>query len=225
MFEHSDHIVLPQLRQKNLPSGRVYEVIGGIDDGAVYPSITRILGWKPKPVLEEWKKRVGKEEAARVSARATVQGSNFHHLAECFLSNKTLPEVQPNVLELWRHLAPWLRTHVTRVHALEANVYSKKLGVAGRFDMLSDIDDQLAVVDFKTAAYPRKKEWIENYQKQVSFYACAMYELTGKKIKMCYLPIASPETLQVFEVNPLDHLDALLEDIAYFYRTFNLTPA
>ena len=42
-----------------IDGGRVYVTPAG----SVYPSITSILGRQPKPGIEEWRKKVGAEEA------------------------------------------------------------------------------------------------------------------------------------------------------------------
>lgn len=220
MFLHSSEIVLPQLKQKNLPSGRVYEVASGPHAGEVYPSITRILGSKAKPGIVAWQKRIGIAKANRIKETAAIRGSNLHLLAETYLKNQPLPTYGFTVAELWRYLRPWMETHITKVYDIESNVYSCKLGVAGRFDLLCELDGtDLAVVDFKQANRPKKEEHVaESYYLQGSFYSFALYELTGRRARRVVFPVASPEGLQVFETTPSRHLDELMERIDTFYR-------
>jgi genome maintenance exonuclease 1 len=222
MFIHDDSIVFPKLRQCNLPSGRCYLAEDGANKGGILPSMTRILGSKPKPELEAWKKRIGEEEAARQSAIATVQGSHLHKLFECHLDNQTLPKYTPNVAELWQYLRPWADQHITRVYAQEQDVASFALGAAGRLDLLADVDDVISVVDVKTAKRPKKAEWIEDYFIQGSFYAFAIYEATNKRVKVerVIFPIVNPEGIQVFETTPAKHFDELRERIATFYKSY-----
>ena len=222
-FIHDESIVLPKMKQRNLDSGRVYLVEGGPDEGMVFPSITRMLKHAPKPQLEAWRRRVGAIQAARVSARATVQGTNIHTAAQRFLENQDLPNMSPNVIELWRHLRPWLILNITRVFRQECAVYSLKLLLAGSFDLLADVNEELSVVDFKTSTREKKKEWIEDYFVQGCFYALAVYELTGQKVKRVIIPVMHPDGLQIFECKPLEYLPILLKRNRDFYADFVLT--
>jgi hypothetical protein len=219
-FHHDASFVFPKLTQVNLPSGRVYRVESGEHVGDVLPSITRILGSKAKPGLTAWKKRVGAEEAALVSARATVTGSSLHKVSECYLGNQELPRYFPTVAELWQRLRPWIDANVTCVYAQECDVFSHHLGAAGRLDLLAGFSDTIAVIDFKSSAKPKIEEWVEDYYLQGTFYACAVYEVTKRPIKKIVVPIVSPETIQVFETTPAAHFDALRSRIEDFYESY-----
>ncbi len=210
----------PTLKQVNLPTGRVYKVETGEFIGSVYPSITRVLGKKEKPALEAWKERVGPDEAARVSARATIQGSAVHKLAECHLNNEGLPKYMPHVAELWGYLRPWLDTHVQVVYAQEQDIFSDKLGVAGRMDILALIDDIVSIADVKTSTRPKIDEYVQDYYLQGTFYAVAIYERTGILPKRIVLPIVSPQGIQVFESTPMKHFDELVSRVTEFYESY-----
>lgn len=221
MFIHDESFQFRQLKQCNLPSGRVYQVAEGPDAGAVYPSITRVLGKKEKPELEAWKKRVGPEEAALQSARATVQGQNLHKLGECYLLNQNLPRHMPHIAELWYHLRPWIDEHITKVYAQEQDIYSEKLGVAGRMDLLFEYAGSfLCVGDFKSSKQFKKEAWVKDYFLQGTFYSVAVYEQTGRLPKKIILPIVSPTGLQVFEATPSEHFEELLDRVSDFYANY-----
>jgi hypothetical protein len=220
MFLHDDSISFPTLKQQNLPAGRVYRVESGEHKGTVYPSITRVLKAKPKPQLEAWKQRVGVAEAARISGNATKQGTSLHGALENYLDNKPLADMPLNVLERWTFLRPWLDQHVTRVFRQECDVFSNRLCVAGRFDALVEIDNILSIMDLKTASRPKKREWVEDYFIQGTFYAFAVYELTGRKVKQIVLPIVHPEGLQVVDAKPLEYMDPLISSINAFYQSY-----
>lgn len=220
-FPHDASIVLPKLTQKNLESGRVYLVEDGAHKGAAYPSITRVLGAKPKPQLIAWRKRVGPAKAAAISKRATTQGTGFHTLAERFLNNETdLGKPLPNVMELWQYTRPWLQKNITCVYRQEADVFSHKLAVAGRFDLLADVCGELAVVDFKTSTKEKKEEWVEDYLLQGTFYSLSVYELTQRKVKRIVILVAHPDGLQVFETKPMVHFDKLYYRINEYYEKY-----
>lgn len=221
-FVHDDSIELPRLVQKNLPSGRVYMVESGEHTGSVYPSITRVLGAKPKPGLERWKKRVGHAKAAGIANAAAARGTSLHLIAESYLENKPLPTFNLSVAELWRYLRPWIDTHVTKVYGQETSVYSNTLAVAGRFDLLAEIDGQdLAIIDFKQSNRLKTEERVsESYYLQGTFYSCGIYELTGQKATRIIVPVVSPEGLQVFETRPSRHLPDLIARITDYYENY-----
>lgn len=211
----------PRLTQQNRPNGRVYCVEEGEDIGYTFPSITRILAAKPNPAILEWRKRVGEAEANRVSREATTRGTSVHALAEAFLNN-TLDEsvvITPHVLELWRSLRPWIADNITTLHAQEQDIYSTRLRVAGRMDVLATVDGKLTVVDFKTSRRPKSRNHIGNYFIQSTFYALAVYERTGRKVEQIVIPIVSPERLQVFTTTPSEHFSGLKNAIRFFYES------
>ena len=217
MFHHHAALGLPRLEQRNLATGRVYAVVG---TDLVYPSITRILGAKPKPHLAAWRKRVGDDEAKRISQAASGRGTKLHSLAERYLGNEDLDTVEPHVMELWRYLRPWLDAHITGVYAQEVDLYSDKLMVAGRTDLVADVDGVPSIVDFKQANKPKKASYIQDYYLQGTFYALALYERTGMKCKQVLFPITSPEGTQVFVTKPAEHYDELLARIEEFYASY-----
>ena len=63
---------------------------------------------------------------------------------------------------------------------------------------IAEYDGELAVIDFKTAAKPKPKEWIENYFVQAAAYACMFYELTDILVKK-FVILMSCENGEVVE--------------------------
>lgn len=221
MFAH-DTFVFPKLTQRNLPSGRVYEVAS---TGESYPSITRILGARPKPHLAAWKKRVGVLEAQRISQQATTRGTSLHTLCEHYLDNTpiedTLSQADDVVRGYWTELQPWMDAHIRTVHAQECDVFSRHLKVAGRLDLLATIDeDDLAIIDFKNSRRPKLEHHIRDYYLQGTFYSLCIYELTGRKIRRIVFPIVSPMGLQIFETKPSAHYHELRQRIDEYYTHY-----
>lgn len=227
MFVHDESLTFPKLRQVNLSTGRCYVAEEGENRGLVLPSITRILGKKPKPQLAAWKERLGPAEASRQSAIATVQGSALHKLMECHLNNQDLPRFGPNVAELWQHLRGWLNKNITVVYAQEQDVASHLLGAAGRLDLLALVNDTtITVVDAKSAKRPKRDEWIEDYFIQGTFYAMATYETTGQKVEQIVVVILNPETgIQEFVTTPGKHYRELMVRIEDFYKSYTVETA
>ena len=106
----------------------------------------------------------------------------MHTLAECFLRNQQLPEVQPLSQFLFLQAKSDL-DKIDNIHAIEQALFSKELGVAGTFDCIAEYEGELAVIDFKTSKKPKPEKWIEHYYVQCAAYACMLYEMTGIMVK------------------------------------------
>ena len=93
MFNHVDHgIILPKIERKTTEAGRKYFT----PEGKAYPSITTVLGALNKDGLLAWRKKVGEEEANKISRRAATRGTAVHKLAEDYIDN--VPEWKENVM-------------------------------------------------------------------------------------------------------------------------------
>ena len=168
MFEH-DFIEVPKLKQVTNPNERYYEN----SNGSRFPSITTVLGQtKDMTKLMEWKKRVGEEEANRISRKATTHGTKFHKECERYLLNEDFEHSL-----LFRAVRPTL-DRIISVKCLETVLYSEYLGVAGTVDCIAEMDGELSVIDFKTSRTTKKEEWIDDYFIQAAFYFYAFYERT-----------------------------------------------
>jgi genome maintenance exonuclease 1 len=210
MFNHVEHdIVLPKLTRKTTEEGRRYFT----PDGNAYPSITTVLGVLSKDGIIEWRKRVGEEEANRISRQAATRGTAVHKLAEDYLDN--LPDwnkgAMPANLASFNDLKTILDERLNNIYFQEEFLYSDRLKCAGQVDCIAEFDGQLSIVDFKTSRKPKKEEWITSYFIQASFYAAAFYERTGIPIKQGVILITvDGNEPQVFKVNTYDYLEHFL---------------
>ena len=178
MFTHID-LKLPKLSRESIDGVRYY-TIGGENKKLV--SITSVISHYSKEKFAKWRKRVGEEEANRITKRATSRGTDTHTLIESYLLNEELSEVQP-ISEMLFKLAKPTLDRINNIHCLESSLYSEILGVAGSVDTIGEFDGELAVIDYKTSAKPKPREWIEGYFVQTMFYGMALYEMTGISIK------------------------------------------
>ena len=178
MFTHID-LKLPKLSRESIDGVRYYN-IGGENKKLV--SITSVISHYSKEKFAKWRKRVGEEEANRITKRATSRGTDTHTLIESYLLNEELSEVQP-ISEMLFKLAKPTLDRINNIHCLESSLYSEVLGVAGSVDTIAEFDGELAVIDYKTSAKPKPREWIEGYFVQTMFYGMALYEMTGISIK------------------------------------------
>ena len=172
MFNHIHHDI-PKLERDTQPDGtRYYKT----PSGKSYPSVTTVTGLLKKDGILEWRKRVGEDEANRVSRKAAARGTRIHTLCEHHLLNN---EVTPNMFDydMWSTLKPELKS-INNIHALETALYSDHLQVAGTVDCIAEFDGVLSVIDFKTSARVKERQDIYDYFMQCSAYAVAFEERT-----------------------------------------------
>lgn len=206
MFNHVNwEHKIPELECETLPTGRTYKT----PEGKRYPSVTTVLGDESKAGIIAWRKRIGEEEANKISSQAGTRGTAVHTLAENYINNDPnwAKGAMPSNLFAFNQIKPILDSNMDNVYAQEVPLYSDRLQVAGRVDLIADWVGQLSIVDFKTSRKPKKEEYIQNYFMQASFYAAAFYEMTGIPIKRSVILIAvDGEDPQVFVKKTGDYL-------------------
>ena len=175
-------------QDKTVPGvGRKYYT----ETGAAYPSVTTVLGVLSRDSIKAWRKRVGNEEANKISGQAATRGTKIHLLCEKVLDNEEIDTSKLSLLdlEIWNEFRPLLN-RIDNIHAQEIALYSDHLRLAGRVDCIAEFDGKLSIIDFKTSKKPKKKEWIENYFAQAAAYAIMYEERTGIPINRSVIMIA-----------------------------------
>lgn len=210
MFNHVKHDVeLPTLTRKTTDKGRKYFT----PEGNAYPSITTVLGVLNKEGIIAWRKRVGEEEANKISQQASVRGTAVHKLAEDYLNNDPnwKEGAMPTNLFSFEDIKKIMDKRLNNIWMQEVFLYSDRLKTAGQVDCIAEFDGQLSIIDFKTSRKPKKEEWITSYFIQASFYAAAFYERTGIPIKQGVILITVDHNEpQVFKINTYDYLEHFL---------------
>tara|TARA_B100000035_G_scaffold175488_2_gene149732 strand:+ start:1758 stop:2423 length:666 start_codon:yes stop_codon:yes gene_type:complete len=176
MFKHLE-TELPSLSRETIDGVRYYDTP---DQKLV--SITSVISFFNRDKFAKWRKRVGEEKANEITRKATSRGTDMHTLTEHYLKNEELPVVKPLPDFLFKIAKPELNK-IDNIHTLEGSLYSKELGVAGTVDCIAEYDGELAIIDFKTSAKPKPRDWIDGYFVQCAAYACMYYELTGIPVK------------------------------------------
>lgn len=197
MFQHVNYLGDADIESIDIDGVRHYPV----SDDKVYPSITSITSFKTRKVIQEWRNRVGEEEAERISKKATTRGTKFHEICQNYLENKQLDknDYDPLIWFMFHHAKPSL-DKINTVHAIERALYSHQLKVAGRVDCIAEYDGELAIIDFKTAEKIKPEKWIQNYFVQEMFYGCAYYEMTGIPIQKLITIMVTPSgEVKVFD--------------------------
>ena len=214
MFNYCPPKDLQDLQSTTFPDGKRYYQL---PDGTRLPSVTTVIGAKGKEAIMKWRKRVGEEEANKISRKASSRGTNVHTLCERYLNNEPVGEIMPDAKAMFLPLKPILN-RINNIHYQECALWSVNLGMAGRVDCIGEFDGVLSVIDFKTSKRIKKKEDIDSYFAQCVAYACMYEELIGTGIDQIVIIMAvDNEEPLVFIEKTADHLNTLLEYIK-FYR-------
>jgi len=166
------------LGDASVPGTRLYVT----PQGNTYPSITTVLSVRGKEAIYEWRRRVGEEEANRVTRHACARGTALHTIAEKYLNNE--PDIyntdeMPHVVALFRSIQPVLDNNIGRVVMQECPLYSDHLGIAGRVDLVAEYEGKLSIIDFKTSKRVKTRDEISNYFIQSCAYSIMFEERTG----------------------------------------------
>ena len=142
--------------------------------------------------------------AARISKIATDRGTWIHDIAEKHFNGEDVSEVLRNapsdVRQMSKDLITTVASGVEEIWGQEQVLWSNKLKYAGRTDMVGIWKGKPTIIDFKTSRKLKKKQWIEDYFMQATFYSMAFFELTNYPIKdiAILISVNKGEDFQVF---------------------------
>ena len=180
-----DKFKYPDLQRVENELGRFY-----IDSrGQEVPSVTNVLSsTSDQSGIEEWKRRVGHEEAERILQESSSIGSNVHNALENYLQDKEWEIIddgsyisKTSILILESFINN-LVNDINEVWGLESGLILDGL-YAGTADCIGIYNGEESLIDFKTAKKVKPKEWIEDYFLQCSAYANAHNVMYGTNIK------------------------------------------
>ena len=190
LFNHVGDLTPVEMTAEMVDGKRVYLT----PSGKQYPSITTVISnnAKKQAGLAKWRARVGKEKAAAISARSAGRGTKYHLIAEDYFNNdldlKKYKDYPLPVL-MFQHSRSVL-DRINNIYLQEAALYSDHLEVAGRVDCIAEFDGVLSIIDFKTAAEPKRESYLYDYLVQETAYACCLQELYGLSVKQLVTIVA-----------------------------------
>lgn len=160
--------------------GRFYDV----GEKIPVPSVTTVLSHtSDKSFLEEWKKKVGEEEAERIVTESSAVGEKLHDNMEKYLLNGDAPSGSFLVKSMSNIIIKkGITDKLDEVWGLEAPLYYPEL-YAGTTDLVGIYESKPAIIDFKNSRKYKKKEWIEDYFLQLVAYSEAHNILHGTNIQ------------------------------------------
>lgn len=204
-----DH-VFPKIERIDSPEGRLYKT----PSGNLYPSVTSVVGILHEDHIKKWKEEVGDDVANKISAAAAKRGTLIHENCENYIKGKqlTFTMFQEDERRMFNKLKPILES-IDEVHALESQMFSDKLKVAGTVDLIVKLKNgELFVLDWKTSGRFKHEAEIEHYFMQCSAYAMMFYEHTKiaiSKLKICM--VTEEHGLLSFDKNIKDWLPKFME--------------
>ena len=208
---------LPKLEREHIGEKRLYFHTTKKDKK--YISITTITSYFNKYKFVQWRKRIGNEEADKITKAATTRGTDLHTLNECYLQNLPLPEV-PEISQKLFHINKPALDKIGKIFGIELGLYSDYLGIAGTCDLVAEYEGKLAIIDYKTSKKPKPEEWLEHYFVQCCAYAFMLKELTGMEVKK-FVIIMSCENgeLVVYEKSNIqDYIKLLVKYIKHYVK-------
>lgn len=150
-------------------------------DGERYPSVTEILGSRPKPWLQRWRDKWGMWAARKTSA-ATNIGTAFHKGAELLVHGKWISAgADRRLYGMLASFETWVQQSGLVVKETELHVISRIYKYAGTFDAVGYLADKpktLVLFDWKTSS-----GIYSDMALQLVAYAQAYFEQTGVWIK------------------------------------------
>lgn len=216
-FNHKP-LVLPELMAVTEEGvGRIYLT----PSGEKYPSVTTVLGLLSKDSIAEWRRRVGDEEANRISKKATSLGTAIHKIVEDYLNNKEdyIEKYGPFEKMVFSSFQECLNK-IDNILCQESTLYSDVLKVAGRVDCIAEYDGQLSIIDFKTANKAKEEEHILGYFMQLTMYSLMLEEMTGICIpNIVILMVTTSAEVLVFKKKRTDYYKQVKDLINEYRRT------
>ena len=155
-------------RQTQADGKRMYEN----PYGDPVPSVTTILGAtqpaEKRQALANWRKRVGKDEAQRITTSAANRGTVMHNILEHWALgeyetyNPGNNIVHQQAKAMAQVVVDNIENDVDEIWGTEVNLVAKEL-YAGTTDLVGVYKREATIMDFKQTNKPKKREWIDDY--------------------------------------------------------------
>lgn len=179
-----------------------------------FPSVTTVIGQAfGTHFLDEWRKRVGEEEAERISGIAKTRGTAIHNICEQYILNN--PRYgkghMPVNMATFAQIKPVLNEYLGKVYGIEFPLWSTKLKTAGRSDLFAEWNGIDSIIDYKTSKKRKDEDHILNYFVQTTTYAHMMAERLNIAVpKQIVIVIAVDEdNSQLFMRKTSDYVDMM----------------
>ena len=181
--------------------------------GNLLPSVTTILSRtrdkKSVETLNNWKKRVGHENARRITNEAANVGTQMHLNLEHWIRGEEFPEKNNLIHIIAKKMANIvienIKDSLDEVWGSEVQLYYPDL-YAGTTDLSGVWKSNPAIMDFKQSNKPKKDEWVEDYKLQLVAYIEAHNIMFGTTINEGHVFVCTRDyEFQHFSVLPKEY--------------------
>ena len=164
----------PKSTRSLIEGSRHYDV-----SNEVLPSVTAIIARtqseEKKQSLEQWRKRVGEQEAENIKNTAAARGTLMHSFLEYYVRGDKLLDLSDEgkvASGMGQVIIDQGLKDMEEVWGSEVTLFYPGL-YAGSTDLCGIYSGRESIVDFKQTNKPKRREWIEDYFVQLGAYAMA----------------------------------------------------
>lgn len=200
-------------------------VNSGLDiDKGLCAGVTRILSkTKDQSGLDEWRDRIGHDEADRILNESRDIGTSLDNLILSYYSNLNFKD-DDNKEELGYTLFKQLKMPLRRLTpiAMQLKIWSLKYKMMGYIDCLGYFDGELSLIDFKNSLKKKTPEYYHDYLLQCTLYCVMMKILLDIEVKQIVLLIGvrSDVSPQIIKARTKDYVKEAMDRV----NIFNSTP-
>jgi len=197
------------------------------------PSVTTILSKTQsddkRKSLENWRQRVGYQEAQRITQIAATRGTEMHYVLECYLLGNGYLNLSDKGAEarLMAHEIIKGLGEVDKIYGSEVSLaYEDRW--AGSTDVVCRYKGEMTILDFKQSNKPKREEWIEDYYYQIAAYSLAHKKQNYGEIKRGLIAMCTPDLVfQRFEMpnqKLLEYEEKWMERVDLYYKKLSEKP-
>jgi ATP-dependent helicase/DNAse subunit B len=162
--------------------------IDPVDSTKVYPSVTTVASVFNNEWVAEWTKNVGVKKANEIKTEAAKHGTSLHNLMERYFRGETIQDDNYDSVARSKYLLDDIRI----IKYIETPVLSRKLGIAGKIDLIGNYKSIFSIIDFKTTRKIKKDpKDFASYIFQIKTYAQCIqetFDLTVQQGCIIFIP-------------------------------------
>lgn len=185
-----------------------------------YTAVTKITATLSADSIAKWIERIGIEQAEKIKRYSAARGKSVHTLVEQYLTNQQVQSSDHtfHVQNIYQQVITALTSGNPCIHAVEFPLFSHKLKIQGRGDILATFNNELSIIDVKTSDKYKKAQYLQDYIVQITMYALMLYERTNVCPTKGVIIIGVQNELQpqVHIFNIKDHITSTLNIIKQY---------
>ena len=170
---------------------RIYNIAG-----YKLPSVTTILAQtKDKTYLNDWRNKIGHEEAERIFNLSSKRGTAMHKFLEKHIQGtgyEDLTDIGVQAKPMAQKIIEVGFTPIEHYFGCEVMLHYPGL-YAGSTDLVCEHNGLETIADFKQSNKPKREEWIDDYKLQIAAYAMAHDYVYGSQIRQGIIMVCTPD--------------------------------